>query len=270
MPLPCRPLGPRQQTENIPSNSAFHHSWQGKICKQIVVGTVRRNVQLRRTYQLLEPRHVTSVCEQVRSRRVRPKGLESLVVDENLGCAGSIGAVLQIVATPVEQQRSAIGVEEDRRESVVRVGLDQLSWRAFLQRLSQRIGAEISVKAHQRQPRSLEKDDHRHCNRCNLPVILSADGQKEGPESERNGGHSQWQLQICEGSERQVSEVPERKRVKLRMLHQCRRDIALRRGAPHEQQQRTEYQEKRGKACLYYAHSYSDPRAACGHRRSQQ
>ena len=49
------------------------------------------------------------------------------IVDENVGRAGRVGAVHQIVEASVQQQRVAIGVEEDRRKRVVVMIDDQLS-----------------------------------------------------------------------------------------------------------------------------------------------
>ena len=71
---------------------------------------------------------VGAIGQQVIPLSAPPAFGKSRIVDEDLGSIWRIRAVFKIVVSPVEEERTAVGVEEHRREGVVGVRLDQLAW----------------------------------------------------------------------------------------------------------------------------------------------
>src|SRR5260221_5342789 len=75
--------------------------------------------------ELLIMSNAGAVQEQVVTLRRGPESREVGVADEDLRCAARIRAVFEIIDTPIEQECSAVGIEEDRRERVVGISFDE-------------------------------------------------------------------------------------------------------------------------------------------------
>ncbi len=89
---------------------------------------------------------VGAVDEEVGASIPGPQGLQCAVVDEDLRGVRGIGAVFEIVAAAVPEQRGFVGVEEDRREGIVRVSFDQDAGLSASEGVGQRFRAEIRIE----------------------------------------------------------------------------------------------------------------------------
>jgi len=72
----------------------------------------------------------------------KPQGFESAVVDEDLRSVGGVGAVLEIIAAAVPEQRRFVGIEEDGGEGVVGVSFDEDAGFRLSEGVGERLGLD--------------------------------------------------------------------------------------------------------------------------------
>src|SRR5690348_10843874 len=82
------------------------------IAEQKFSAAFFNDVNHRVTDQTFDVRHVLMIGEQIIAFSTAPQLLKPGVVDKHLWSAGSIRSVLQIILSPVPQERRAIRIEE--------------------------------------------------------------------------------------------------------------------------------------------------------------
>jgi hypothetical protein len=84
------------------------------VGQQIVAGILSDDAQLGPAHEVFQMWYFGAIGEQVASAGSNPQRHELAVVDEQVGCSGRAGAVLQVVVATVQQQRCTAGRLENR------------------------------------------------------------------------------------------------------------------------------------------------------------
>ena len=209
--------------------------------------------------QLLEARHLRLFGQQVGALRLVPVIRQLRVGQPDVGRAGRIAAVLQVIDAAVEDLRALhVGVEEDRAERVVLIVENDAPRRCLLQGRGERLAAQVRVEGDHGDARRVEQQHHRERDQQIAHSAGLAEGRQRG-DGEGQSGQQERQLEVGEGGQRQVAHVAQRERVHLGMLRQRPRDVAGRGHAPDIRQNENDAPERERADCAEHAVPVTNP-----------
>ena len=136
---------------------------------------------------------------QVVASRPEPELLELCVIDKDVGCTRSVGAVFEIIPAPVQQQLGAVGVIGDGRVNVVLAVDDDRARRLVRGCLRQGPRGEKRVEGDHGQAGGL-KEDAPSSRQSARKARLAARAQRaHGADQEGNRGQGQREAQVGKG-----------------------------------------------------------------------
>ena len=117
-------------------------------------------VEVRGTHESLQAGEAGLGADQIEALLGRPQSCEFCVVNENVGGTGGVRTVFEIQDAAVQEERGAIGVEEDRRCRVVVALDDQSAFGQFQQHIGNWARRKIGIEHDHSHASCVEKQNH--------------------------------------------------------------------------------------------------------------